>query len=136
MAWFVGLCRTMHLRRIGQRVLRQSPVATRRDDVCESFEIEFDDGLERLGGGSAGEGFGQGFVPSGVFRLQGEQFGDGIKPTLGSGSFVLGPAITDDWRELISLAPSAVAGLSLGVGEGLLALWLTPSGHGASPLSR
>ena len=108
-------------------------VATRRDDVCESFEIEFDDGLERLGGCSAGEGFGQGFEPSGVFRLQGEQFGDGIKPALGSGSFVLGPALTDDWQELISLAPSAVAGLSLGVGEGLLALWLTPSGHGASP---
>ena len=33
-------------------------VAARRDDVREYFEIEFDDGLERVGGRGAGESFG------------------------------------------------------------------------------
>ena len=44
-------------------------VAARRDDVGESFEIEFDDSLERLGGRAVGESFGQGLVPCGVFGL-------------------------------------------------------------------
>ena len=71
-------------------------------------------------------------MPSSVFGLQGEQFGDGIKPALGSGAFVLRPAIADDWCGLIGLEPSAVSRLSLGVGEGVLALWLASSGHNAS----
>ena len=96
----------------------------RRDDFCECSEIEFDDGLERLGGRSAGEGFEQALMPCGVFGLQCEQFGDGIKPALGSGAFVLRPAV-----KLFVLVPSAVARLSLGVGQGPLALGLAPSGQ-------
>ena len=64
-------------------------VAAWRDDVGECFEIEFDDGLERLGGRGR-RGFRASLVPGGVFGLQGEQFGNGITPALGSGAFVLG----------------------------------------------
>ena len=53
-------------------------VAARRNDVGDDFEIEFGDGLERLGGRAIGESFGL-LVPCGVFGLQGEQFGDGSR---------------------------------------------------------
>ena len=118
----------MLLRRVVGSAGSVAAVAAGRDNVCECFEIEFDDGLERLGGRSAGEGFGQGLVPSGVFGLQGEQFGDGIIPSLGSGTFISGSAIPDKWRGLIGLQPSAVTGLSLGIAEGVLALGLASSG--------
>ena len=123
----------MLLRRVVGSAGSVAAVAAGRDNVCECFEIEFDNGLERLGGRSAGEGFGQGLVPSGVFGLQGEQFGDGIIPSLGSGTFISGSAIPDKWRGLIGLQPSAVTGLSLGIAEGVLALGLASSGHDASP---
>jgi hypothetical protein len=55
------------------------------------------------------------------------------RPALGSGAFVLGPAIPDDRRGLISLVPGAVAGLPPGIAEGVLALWLVSSRHDASP---
>ena len=62
-------------------------VAAWRDDVGERFEVEFDDGLERLGGGGVGEGCpGKAVVPGAIFGLQGEQFGDGVTPALGSGA--------------------------------------------------
>src|ERR1700704_731493 len=62
--------------------------ATRRLDVSENVKIEIDDGLESLGGGAVTEAVGQGVAPGGVFGLQGEQFGDGVVPSLRSGASV------------------------------------------------
>jgi hypothetical protein len=62
--------------------------ATRRRDVGEDVKIEIDDRLESLGGGAAAKIIGQGVAPGGVFGLQGEQFGDGVVPSLWSGASV------------------------------------------------
>ena len=60
MTWFVGLWGMMLLRRIaGPSGASVATVAARRGDVGECFEIEFDDGLERLGGRAVGESSGK-----------------------------------------------------------------------------
>jgi hypothetical protein len=69
--------------------------ATRRRDVGEDVKIEIDDRLESLGGGAAAKIIGQGVAPGGVFGLQGEQFGDGVVPSLWSGASVGRSAIAD-----------------------------------------
>jgi hypothetical protein len=69
--------------------------ATRRLDVGEDVKIEFDNGLEILGGGAAAKAVGQGVAPGGVFGLQGEQFGDGVVPSLWSGASIGRSAIAD-----------------------------------------
>src|SRR3954452_11891958 len=69
--------------------------ATRRLDVGEGVKIEFDDGLESLGGGAVAKVVGQGVAPGGVFGLQCEQFGDGVVPSLWSGASIGGSAIAD-----------------------------------------
>jgi hypothetical protein len=56
--------------------------ATRRLDFSENVKIELEDGLESLGGGAVTEAVGQGVAPGGVFGLKGEQFGDGVVPSL------------------------------------------------------
>jgi hypothetical protein len=50
--------------------------ASRWLDVGEF--VEFDDGLQRLGGGGVAKAVGQGVAPGGVFGLRGEQFGDRV----------------------------------------------------------
>ena len=69
--------------------------ATRRLDVCEDVEVEFDDGLESLGGGAVTKAVGQGIAPSGVLGLQGEQFRDRVVPSLWSGASIRRSAIAD-----------------------------------------
>ena len=69
--------------------------ATRRLDVGEDIKIELDDGLESLGGGAVAKAVGQGVAPGGVFGLQGEQFGDGVVPSLRSGASIGRSAIAD-----------------------------------------
>jgi hypothetical protein len=66
--------------------------ATRRLDVSEDIKIEFDDGLESLGGGAVTEAVGQGVAPGGVFGLQGEQFGDSVVPSLWFGASANSPS--------------------------------------------
>jgi hypothetical protein len=78
--------------------LRYASIAskpTRRFDVGEDIKIEFDDGLESLGGGAVAKTVGQGVVPGGVFGLQGEQFGDGVAPPLWSGASIRRSAVAD-----------------------------------------
>jgi len=47
-------------------------VSTRWHDGSEFIEIEFDDGLQCLGGGAVAEAVGQSVAPGGIFSLQGE----------------------------------------------------------------
>ena len=63
-------------------------VSTRWHDGSEFIEIEFDDGLQCLGGGTVAKAVGQGVAPGGVFGLQGEEFGDGVAPSLWSGASI------------------------------------------------
>lgn len=110
-----------------------APIAAWRNDFGECLEVEFGDGLEDLGGRAVSEAVGQGIVPSGVLGLQGEQLSDGVVPALGSGTAVRRPAVADQGRRLLGLAASAIAGLSFGVAEGVLALRLATSWHVCSP---
>ena len=103
--------------------------ATRRLDVSENVKIELEDGLESLGGGAVTKAVGQGVAPGGVFGLQGEQFGDGVVPSLRSGASVRRAVIADaDWH-LLGLATSAILSLSFGVAEGVVTFRLAASWH-------
>jgi hypothetical protein len=51
-------------------------------DFGEGLEVEFDDGLQGISRGGVVQAVRQGFVPGGVFALQGEQFGSGVTPAL------------------------------------------------------
>jgi hypothetical protein len=104
--------------------------ATRRLDVSENVKIELEDGLESLGGGAVTKAVGQGVAPGGVFGLQGEQFGDGVVPSLRSGASVRRTAIADAGWRLLGLATSAITGLSFGVAEGVVTFRLAASWHG------
>ena len=104
--------------------------ATWRLDIGEDAEIEFDDGLESLGGGAVAKAVGQSVAPSGVFGLQGEQFGDGVVPSLRSGASVRWPAMADAGWRVLGLATSAISGLSFGVAESVVTFRLSASWHG------
>jgi hypothetical protein len=104
--------------------------AARRLDFGENVKIELDDGLESLGGGAVTKAVGQGVAPGGVFGLQGEQFGDGVTPSLWSGASVHWSAIADLWRRLLGLATSTISGLSFGVSESVVTCRLAASRHG------
>jgi hypothetical protein len=107
-----------------------APKAARGLDFSENVKIEFDDGLESLGGGAVTKAVGQGVAPGGVFGLQGEQFGDGVVPSLRSGAPVRRAAIADAGWRLLGLATSAITGLSFGVAEGVVTFRLSASWHG------
>ena len=107
-----------------------TPKATRRLNVGEDVKIELDDGLQCLGGGAVTKAVGQGVAPGGVFGLQGEQFGDGVVPSLRSGASVRRTAIADAGWRLLGLATSAITGLSFGVAEGVVTFRLAASWHG------
>jgi len=92
-------------------------VASGRLDGGQVAEVEFDDGLEGLCRWGFAEAVGQSVGPSGVFRLQGKQFGDGIVPALWSAAAIGWSAIADDRCRLQLLAAGAVFGLPFGVGE-------------------
>ena len=104
--------------------------ATRRLDVSEDVKIELDDGLESLGGGAVAKAVGQGVAPGGVFGLQGEQFGDGVVPSLWSGASIRRSAIADQRWRLLGLPTGAISGLSFGVAEGVVTCRLAASWHG------
>ncbi len=79
-------------------LLRYASIAskpTRRLDVGEDIKIEIDNGLESLGSGAVAKIVGQGVEPGGVFGLQGEQFGDGVVPSLWSSASIGWSEIAD-----------------------------------------
>ena len=104
-------------------------ISARWDDFGEWFEVEFSDGLQRISGGTVAEAVGQGIVPGGILGLQGEQLGDGVAPALRSGAMVGRQTVADRGWCLPGLAAGTIAGLSLGVAEGLLALRLAAFWH-------
>jgi hypothetical protein len=104
-----------------------SAIATWRLDCGEGIEVEIDDGLEGGGGGRVAQGIRQSLAPSGVFRLQGEQLGDGVAPALWSGAPVGGAAVSENGCGLLRPATGATACLAFGVAE-----WVFPLGRSAS----
>ncbi len=98
-----------------------APVAARWHDRHEFFEVEIDNGLKRLGGGTIAQAVGQRIVPGGILGLQRDQRGGGVVSPLSSGPSVRWPAVTDLGRRLPSLAAGAISRLSFGVAEGVLA---------------
>jgi hypothetical protein len=111
-------------------VTHQSRPKPRGGSISANVKIELDDGLESLGGGAVTKAVGQGVAPGGVFGLQGEQFGDGVVPSLRSGASVRRTAIADgEWR-LLGLPAGAISGLSFGVAEGVVTYRLAASWHG------
>jgi hypothetical protein len=59
-----------------------------RFDRLEFVEVEVDDDLQRLGGGSFLKAVGQGLEPRPILGLEGEQDSDGIAPAPGTASVV------------------------------------------------
>jgi hypothetical protein len=89
-------------------------------------EVEFVDGLQRFGSGAFLKVVGQGLEPSPVFGLEGRQDSDRILPASSPAS-AIGRSPVMDYRHG-SGAGSAMAGLALGIGQGLVAEGL--AGHG------
>ena len=106
-------------------------ITTGRDDRCKVFEIEFDDGLKRLGGWAVAQAFGQGVRPGGVFGLQGEQVCNGVAPALGAAAPIGGPSVAHHRRLLLGELAGAISGLAFGVAQGVFAFGLATSWHGA-----
>ncbi|HEY3797162.1 MAG TPA: hypothetical protein VGL58_02330, partial [Caulobacteraceae bacterium] len=106
-------------------------IAAWGDDRGEVVEIEVDDGLKRLRRSTVAKAVGQGVGPGGILGLQGEQFGDGVTPALSSAASVRRLAIADRGRGLLGLVAATIAGLAFGVGQGVFALRLATSRHGA-----
>ena len=98
-----------------------APVAARWHDCDERVEVEIDNGLKRLGGGTIAQAVGQRVVPGGILGLQRDQPGDGVVPALSSGPSVRRPTVTDLGKRLLGLAAGAISRLSFGVAEGVLA---------------
>jgi hypothetical protein len=105
-----------------------SPISTRRLDGDKVVEVEFDDCLQRHPGGAVAQCFGESVEPGGIFGLQREEFGDGGAPALRPG---LAEGGTRRRSRLYDGVSGAVAGLSLGVAEGLFTLRFASSGHGS-----
>jgi hypothetical protein len=105
-----------------------SPISTRRLDGDKIIEVEIDDCLQRHSGGAVAQCFGESVEPGGIFDLQHEEFGKGSAPALRPG---LAEGGTRRRSRLYDGASGAVAGLSLGVAEGLFALRFASSGHGS-----
>ena len=106
-------------------------VASGRDDRSEVVEIEVDDGLKRLGSGAVAQIVGQAVGPCGVFGLQGLQFRDGVGPALGAAAPICGLAVAKHGRRLLGELAGTIASLALGIAQGVLALRLATSWHGA-----
>ena len=106
-----------------------------RFDVGEGVEIEVDDGLQGFGGGGVVQAFGQGVGPGGVVGLQREQFGDRVVPALGPGAAVGWPAVADRGTCVLGLLTGAVARLSFGAAERVLAWRLAAFGHGLTSVT-
>jgi hypothetical protein len=103
---------------------------SRRSDLGEVVEVEIDDLLKRLGGGSIAQAFGQGVEPSGILGLQSKQLGDGVSPALRTTAPVCCRASADRGLRLLYLPTSAVSRLSFGIAEGVLGFGFAASWHG------
>ena len=57
-------------------------ITARRRDSRQRIEIEFSNGLERVGGRRAAQRLWQGFKPGGVGGLERQQFGNRVVPAL------------------------------------------------------
>ena len=97
-------------------------------------EVEIDNGLERLGRSAGAQAIRQCCEPVGVRRLQVQQLLNRVTPTLRP-TAAIGRAARSgghiDWRRH---PVGAMAGLSLGVAQRLLASGSTSSRHACSPL--
>ena len=98
-----------------------APVAARWHDCGERVEVEIDNGLKGLGGGTIVQAVGQRVVPGGILGLQRGQPGHGVVPALSSGPSVRWPAVADLGERLLGLAAGAISRLSFGVTEGVFA---------------
>lgn len=75
------------------------------------------------------EPVGQVVSPGGIVGLQHEQLGDSVMPSLWPGAPVSGPSVADCGAHLLGLPPKAMAGLSFGIAERVLAFRLSPFRH-------
>jgi hypothetical protein len=101
--------------------------AVRRLDSDEFVEVEIENGLQCLTGGSVAQRLGQCFEPLRVLVLQGDEFGDGIVPALMAAAAVGGSAVADDRGAGVA---RAIAGLPLGPGKRPVASRFASSGDG------
>jgi hypothetical protein len=106
-------------------------ITTWQFEVVEGVEIEIDDSLQSLGGGVVAQVFWLRVAPSGVFGLQGEEFGDRVAPTPRPGASIDWPAIADQVRRLLVFLTGAISGLSLGVAESVATFRAAASRHNA-----
>jgi hypothetical protein len=79
---------------------------------------------------------GQRIMPTDILSLQRDQPGDGVVPTLSTGSSVRRPTVTDLGERLLGLATSAISSLSFGVVEGVLAIGLATCRHALFSLTQ
>jgi hypothetical protein len=79
-------------------------ITARRRDSRQRIEIEFSNGLERVGGRRAAQRLWQGFKPGGVGGLKRQQFGNRVVPALWPGPAIgrLGRLHNNNWRLLVT----------------------------------
>jgi len=103
-------------------------ISSGRVGIGQGVEVERDDCFEGVGGGAVMEVFWQCLEPCGVFDLERQQHGNGISPSLGTAAPVGATAWMRGgqrrWRQA-----GTVAGLTLGIAEGMVALWPAASRH-------
>jgi len=81
-------------------------IAARRRDRRQSIEVEFNNGLERVGGRGATQRLWQGLKPGGVGGLKRQQFGNRVVPALWPGPPLdrLAQLNNNDWSLLVTVA--------------------------------
>jgi hypothetical protein len=84
-------------------------------------EIEVDEGLQGVAGGSVAQGLGQRLEPLRILALQGDEFIDGIAPALMAAAAISRSPVADERRAGVA---RSIECLALGAGERLVALWL------------
>lgn len=106
--------------RRAQRRCGSIPSEASRELQVDLVEVEVADGLQELGGAAFGLGFRQGVEPRLVFRLEGPERLDGVRPSLGPRASICGALVGPDG--FTCGAARAPAGLSFGIGQGHLVL--------------
>ena len=103
--------------------------ATRRLDGDQLVEVEIEDGLQGLAGGGVAQRFGQRLEPSHVVALHGDELSDRVAPALMAAAAIEWSPEADDRGAGMACA---IARLTLGAGQRLVALRLASPGHGPS----
>jgi len=112
-----------------RRELSVTAVTARRLDVGQGGNVEVRDRFESIGGCGVTQALGESCEPVGILGLECKQFCHCISPALGPASAIGIAAHSGNCGCRRHQVADAVAGLTLGIAERLLAFGLTTSRH-------